>query len=332
MNQDRLWDHRLRNLIHSTLLLTGMVALLWSIASIFFERPGVLLTILAGLALLTLGGISPRLVLRMHRASPLDPYSAPELFRLVRQLAGRSGLRHPPTLYLVPSRALNAFAVGHREESAIGITQGLLQRLDRRELAGVLAHEISHIKNRDLWVMGLARWLGQMTGSLSWVGQLMLLFMLLIGYPVPWAAILLLIAAPTLSALLQMALSRTREFEADLGAARLTEDPMGLASALSRLEAQQGGWWRWLIPVPRRTRSSFLDSHPATAERVERLRSLVQQPTARPARPAHRAQRPVARQAAVRVPVRLIDHGPAPWPPRPYRGRRPAARPLFVSF
>ena len=296
MNQERVWSHKLRNLLHSVLLLAAMVILLAWIGVIFFGAPGVTLAILAGAALLTLGRVSPRWILRMHRARPLSPHGAPGLYRLVGELARRAGLRRAPALYFVPSPATNAFAVGNAEESAIGVTQGLLRSLDRAELAGVLAHEISHIRHRDLWVMGLAQLLGRMTRNLSWLGQLMLLVsfpaMLMGGFEVPWAAVLVLVSAPILSALLQLALSRTREFEADLGAARLTGDPLGLASALNRLEAHHGGWWRLFVPVRRRQESSLLDSHPATAERVERLESLVD------------------RRQPQRVPVRFVGHEP----------------------
>ena len=330
MNHEIFRSHRSRNLLHSVLLLAAMLALLASIGRLFFGPSGVTVAVVAAAALLTLGRVSPYWTLRMLRARPLSARQAPELNRMVSELARRAELRATPELYLVPSPALNAFALGSPSESAIGVTRGLLSSLDRRELAGVLAHEISHIRHHDLWVMGLARLLGRMTHSLSMVGQVLLLLaapaMILGGFQVPWAAVLLLIAAPTASALLQLALSRTREFEADLGAARLTGDPAGLASALSRLEARQGGWWRALFPTPRRRESSLLDSHPATAERVARLRSLVDRsgPPMPAGRPAD--DRPPAR----RVPVRVVAADPLRAPVRrarvpywhPYAGSR----------
>lgn len=288
MNQENIRNHRLRNLLHSVLILAAMVTLLAWIGRLFFGTAGVVLAVVAVTALFTLGRVSPHWTLRMHRAQPIAPRRAPGLHGLIRELSARADLRAAPDLYLVPSPAMNAFAVGNTSESAIGVTQGLLANLDRRQLAGVLAHEISHIRHKDLWVMGLAQLLGSMTRSLSVIGQLMLLLaapaILLGGFQVPWATLLLLIAAPSASALLQLALSRTREFEADLGAARLTGDPLALASALDRLEARQGGWWQAFFPVARRRESSLLDSHPATAERVSRLRSLVQSPRRIPVR------------------------------------------------
>ncbi len=314
MNQENFRSHRLRNLLHSVLLLGAMVILLAWIGRLFFGTAGVALAVVAVTALFTLGRVSPRWVLKMHRARPLSPREAPGLYRLLSELASTAELRAVPGLYLVPSPAVNAFAVGNPSESAIGITQGLLASLDRRELAGVLAHEISHVRHHDLWVMGLAQLLGRMTRSLSTFGQLMLLLaapaMLLGGYQVPWVALLLLIAAPSASALLQLALSRTREFEADLGAARLTGDPLGLASALNRLNARQGGWWQVFFPTPRRQESTLLDSHPATAERVARLRSLVEHPA-----PHRRAEVTATRPTPVRrAPVRHPAVEPLPVP------------------
>ncbi len=340
MNQERVWDHKLRNLLHSTLLLTAMLGLLAWIGGLIFDTPGVTLALVAGMALFTLGRVSPHWVLRMHRARALAVHQAPDLYQIVGQLARRADLRAVPRLYLVPSPALNAFAVGNAGESAIGVTRGLLASLSHRELAGVLAHEISHIRHHDLWVMGLARLIGSLTRGLSTLGQVMLLLSLptlvLGGYHLPWAALLLLLAAPSLSSLLFLALSRTRELEADLGAARLTGDPMGLASALARLEARQGGWWRALFPMRRRASSSFLDSHPATAERIARLRSLVDHSAAPRRHTTPGIVRPTARQAPVRqvrqvpvrqvpvrqipvrrIPVRLVDHGSVPWPASP---------------
>ncbi len=317
MNHETFRSHRQSNLLHSVLLLGAMAFLLAWIGQIFFGAAGLVLALVGAAALLTLGRISPHWVLRMHRARLLPPHQAPELHRMIGELARRAELPAAPDLYLVPSPAINAFATGNASESAIGVTRGLLASLDRRQLAGVLAHEISHVGHRDLWVMGLAQLLSRMTRTLSLFGQLMLLLaapaLLLGGGQVPWGAVLLVIAAPSASALLLLALSRTREFEADLGAARLTGDPLGLASALERLEAGAGGWWRLFFPVPRRRETSMLDSHPATAARIARLRSLVDREP--------RSQEP-------RIPVRRLPARPSPARRPP--ARWPVARPLPV--
>jgi heat shock protein HtpX len=156
--------------------------------------------------------------------------------------------RQPPRLYVVPSKMMNAFAVGRREESAIAITDALARNLTTRELAGVLAHEISHVAAEDVKVMAFADMVSRFTSLMSTVGLFSLVFNLVgfaggYGAQVPWEGVIVLLAAPSVGGLLQMALSRTREFDADLNAAALTGDPDGLASALAKLERAQGRMW-----------------------------------------------------------------------------------------
>jgi heat shock protein HtpX len=169
--------------------------------------------------------------------------------------------------------------VGRRNEAGIAVTDGLLRGLGPRELTGVLAHELSHIANEDMWIMGLADAVSRLTSGLSLAGQILLLVnlpLLLLGQvTLPWLAVALLIAAPAVSALLQLALSRRREYDADLQAVRLTGDPRGLAAALSRLERYRSGWLgRVLLPGRGDPDPSLLRTHPATDERVRRLLEL----------------------------------------------------------
>lgn len=306
MNRELLWNRKLESRLQSAALLGAMALLLAFLGHMVFGQPGVLMALFVGLTTLVLGsGLSPRWVMRLNRARPLLPHEAPTLLATVRELARRAELPSPPALYYVPSAQLNAFAVGQADDSAIGVTDGLLRRLDRPELAGVLAHEISHVKNQDLRIMGLAAVLTRMTRTLSLLGPVLLLLtvpLALLGQArVPWLAILLLTVAPTLSGLMQLALSRTREFDADLDAARLTGDPAGLASALTKLEAPSGGWLWQLLTGARRQRpeeSSLLRTHPTTRERVRRLSALLGRPS--PGWPVGPQRVPVSR----RVPVR----------------------------
>jgi len=185
-----------------------------------------------------------------------------------------------PRLYYIPDRMMNAFAVGSRDEAAIGLTEGLLRHLNRRELVGVLAHEISHIRHNDMRVMSVAALISHLTSLFSSFGQLLLFLnlpLLLFGRTtISWFAILLLLAAPLLSSLLQLALSRTREFEADLGAAHLTGDPEGLASALQKMAYYQDNLLkRIFMPGYKAPDPSLFRTHPKTDERVNRLRQLV---------------------------------------------------------
>lgn len=272
--------HKLRNLAQSAILLGGMIGLLALCGWVLFGPDGLLGMALGGALALTFSPkVSPRLVLRLYRARELTPLELPQVFALLDRLTQRAGLRRRPKLYYIPSRMLNAFAVGERDDAVIALTDGMLRSLSLRELAGVLGHEMSHIRNNDLWLMGLADLVGRLTRVMTLFGLLLLILAipLWVGGAVdlPWLVIPLLVFAPQLTTLLQLALSRAREYEADLDAAGLTGDPMGLASALAKLERfQRGVWEQILMPGYRLPEPSLLRSHPPTEERIARLRAL----------------------------------------------------------
>jgi len=164
---------------------------------------------------------SPQLAIRLFGGRPLAPATAPELHQILAQLAQRAGLAHSPLLFYLPSDVLNAFSTGTPENAAIGLSDGLLRRMELRELAGILAHELMHIVNQDTRIMAFADLISRVTGVFSFLGQLLLIInlplFLLGNTALPWAPILLLLAAPSISALMQLALSRNREYNADLG-------------------------------------------------------------------------------------------------------------------
>ncbi|MBF0587740.1 MAG: M48 family metalloprotease [Magnetococcales bacterium] len=190
---------------------------------------------------------------------------------------------------------------------------GVLQRLDRRELTGVLAHEISHIKNGDTRVMTLADLFRRLTLAWSTLGQILFLLMLPIMYlneaTLSWIAFGILLAAPSVSVLLQLALSRTREFQADLDAATLTGDPQGLASALRKIEQPKRSLWnRILFPVGAPGNSDWLRTHPNTGERIKRLLELTKAPEiVSPAYPMMRPAYPMGRAKILPRHGRLYD-------------------------
>jgi heat shock protein HtpX len=234
--------------------------------------------IAVGLCVLFAHRVPPALVMQLYRAQPIDIRQGGQLVAITAQLAGRAGLSRPPDLYVVPSLTLSAFAAGRPGHAAIAITEGLLRRLTLREIAGVLAHEAGHIGNNDLGVMALADALTRLTQALAYAAIAMALanvYGSLHGeHYFPWIGVLALYFAPTLASLLQLALSRAREYDADLTAARLTGDPLGLASALRRLERYTGTVWEdMMLPVPARRVPfpSLLRSHPDTEDRVRRL-------------------------------------------------------------
>lgn len=283
MKQDVVGSHNLRNWLHTVALLASMMLLVTLLGWLIAGRAGIIWAIVLGAVSLLFGQqASPQLVLRMYRARPLTVQEAPRLYQIQEELTQRAGLSYVPMLYYVPSRMMNAFAVGTRRNAAIGLTDGILRGLTLRELTGVLAHEVSHIRNNDMRAMNIADVVTRITNLFSTFGKILLLVnlpLILMGsYRVSWWAILLLILAPLLSGLLQLALSRTREFDADLDAVQLTQDPIGLMNALQKLEYYSTNIWQQIllpgrgIPDP-----SILRTHPHTKDRIARLRELSTQ-------------------------------------------------------
>ena len=274
-------SHDLRNALHTAILIGGSGLLVAAIAWTVLGPPGLVWAAIFGaFGLWTMGRVSPKMVLGLYKARALSPDELPDVHHIVLELARRADLPSVPQLYYVPSKILNAFAVGTPQESAIAVTDGLVRAMTMRQLAGILAHETAHIKSGDLKVMALADVLTRITSSMSFLGLLGIPALFGAGIAIPWLGILLLIFAPTLGGLLQLGLSRTREYDADLDGAALTGDPAGLASALETLERRQGRVWEGLFPAGRVPSPSLLRTHPATEDRVRRLLALAGQPDA----------------------------------------------------
>lgn len=263
--------------VQTGILLGGMIILVSLVGYSLAGSWGLLWGLVFGFGFGRMGQASPELLLRMQGARPLWFSHAPRVHLVYRELVRRAELGSLPSLYVLPSREPVAFAAGAGEAgSAIAVSEGLIRTLSPREMAGVLAHEISHIRNGDMQVLSLAGSIGRLTSFLSSVGQFLLLLnlpLILLGASgFPWGMILLLLVAPVVSLLLQLALSRTKEFEADRGAAELTGDPAGLASALARMEAQQRSLLQTVFGLGRPPAgTNLLRTHPPTEERIRRL-------------------------------------------------------------
>jgi heat shock protein HtpX len=274
--------HRVQNALHTALILAAMAGLAGFLGWALLGTTAVLWAALLGSVLVAFAHeVSPAFVLRLTGAQPIEPAAAPGLYKLAQALAARAGLERAPSLYLLPTQVLNAFAAGSPGNAAIAVSDGLLRNLDSREIAGVLAHEFAHLRANDVRVMTLAAVVSRLTALLSLAGQMMLIVLvplaLVTRLEVPWLAVLALLFAPTVSALLQLALSRTREYDADVGAVEISGDARGLALALGKLERLQGGWMERMFMA---RAPHWLRTHPATAERIRRLRELERDPPA----------------------------------------------------
>jgi heat shock protein HtpX len=234
---------------------------------------------------------SDKIVLRMYGAQPMTENEAPELFNIVRKLAQRSAMPMPK-VYIIPEDAPNAFATGRNpQNAAVAVTVGLTRLLTKEEMAGVLAHELGHVKNRDTLIMTVA---ATIAGALSMLAN-MAMWGAMFGHSSdddeeganPIAGLLGIILAPIAASLIQMAISRSREFMADDAGARLSGNPLALASALRKIEA-----WSHQVPMHAGTPATahlfiinpfsggglakMFSTHPATEERIKRLEEIAQ--------------------------------------------------------
>lgn len=274
---------RRRNQLHIIALLAAMAALLGCCGWIVAGWDGILWSMLAGVIVLTLVRHLPvEAFLNGMRARPLLPGEAPRLQASFAALCRHAGLSPPPTLYHIDEALPLAFSLGEGENAAIVIADSLLIGLTPRELCGILAHEIIHLRNRDITLKQLGFVLGWLARVFSQVGIVFLFVGLLLHVfslaEFPLLSLLVLATAPLAVNLLRLALSRAREAEADLEAAELTGDPAALAAALIRLRQWQEWWLRQVFPAGKVFHlPTLLADHPPTEERIRRLKQLAQQ-------------------------------------------------------
>lgn len=271
--------HKLINLFQMVVLFSAMAALLATIGWVIAGIAGVKFAlIVACLSCAFSHSLPSQFVMRFYRARPVFPRQVPVLYQISNMLAQRADLKRSPTLYLMPGRSMNAFATGSERDPAICLGQGLIHTLNPKEIAGILGHEISHIKNHDIMVMGYAALFNRIIYYVSLACQIGLLFVM----PIVWMneqnlsiiPVMLIALAPVISLLLNQALSRSREYEADLGSALLTGNPDYLTSALTKLEIYKKNMRKWFgILIPSDQPNSLLSTHPQTKERIRRLQS-----------------------------------------------------------
>jgi len=239
----------------------------------------------ASFILLLVMRMPPAMLMRIYGARPYEAGDLAQYDRVIGELAHRAGLASPPRLYVVPSMQLSAFSFGTRQQFAIAVTEGLLRRLTMREVAGILAREVAHAQRGDLPLFGIADFISRCAQGFYYTGLFFAALNALraIGgaEPVSWASVVLLVAAPLLMSLLQLSLSRAREVAVDRAGALLTGDPLGLASAIARLEAGPGNPLDDLLPpVPARKvpLPSMLRYSPPAERRIALLNTFQAPP------------------------------------------------------
>lgn len=278
------------NTVKTTLLLGGLTGLLVVFGDYFGGTQGMVIAFLFAL-LMNFGSYwySDKIVLRMYRAREVTEAEAPELVGMVRSLSQRAQLPMPK-VYIVPTEAPNAFATGRDpQHAAVAVTEGILRIMNHEQLEGVLAHELGHVKNRDTLISAVAATLAGVIMMLAYMARWAAIFGGLGGRDDDeGGGILGLLAmsllAPIAAVIIQMAISRTREFQADATAGRLTKKPYALASALERLHmaaervplnANPATSHLFIVnPLSGRSLFRFFSTHPPVEERVRRLQAL----------------------------------------------------------
>lgn len=282
------------NRIKTLILLAALTALVIWVGQALGGQAGLIIAMIIA-SVMNFGAywFSDRIILRMYGAQEVTEAEVPGLLSIVRELSYRSNIPMP-RVYLIPEEAPNAFATGRSpSHAAVAVTEGLLNILNREELAGVLAHELGHVKNRDTLIMTVT---AAFSGAMSMLANAAMWGSLFGGQSSsdsedsghPATGLLGIIIAPLAAMMIQMAISRSREFLADEGGARLTGNPTALASALRKIES-----WSRQLPMSSGSQETahlfivnpfsgeglgrLFSTHPSTEERIERLRSMARE-------------------------------------------------------
>lgn len=279
------------NQLKTTVLLAALTVLIVLIGRMFGGNQGMMIAFVFAM-IMNFGSywFSAKIVLAMYKAKELTPNEAPEIHQMVDELAQRGGLPKP-RIYMIPSETPNAFATGRNPEHAVvAVTQGIVRLLNPEELKGVLAHELGHVKNRDILIGSIAATLAGVVMMLASMARFAAIFG--IGGSDDddggniFGLILMSILAPLAAMLIQMAISRSREFLADQTGARLAGNPRSLASALEKLataskripmqEASQATAHMFIVnPLSGGGFTKWFSTHPPVEERVRRLQAMA---------------------------------------------------------
>jgi heat shock protein HtpX len=277
------------NILKTAVLMAAITALFMAVGSLLGGREGMMLALVVALGMNFFSyWFSDKLVLKMYNAQEVDASSAPHFHRMVQELAQRAGLPMP-RLYIIQDDAPNAFATGRNPaHAAVAATTGIMRLLSERELRGVMAHELAHVKHRDILISTIS---ATMAGAISMLANFAMLFGGRDGEGRPTnpiAGLAVMILAPLAASLIQMAISRAREFEADRQGAEISGDPQALASALQKIHHAARGiplaaaerhpetaQMLILNPLSAHGLRGLFSTHPSTEERVERLMSMA---------------------------------------------------------
>ncbi|WP_303784038.1 zinc metalloprotease HtpX [Azovibrio restrictus] len=277
------------NWFKTALLMAGIMALFGAVGAYIGGAQGMLLALVLGGAMNFFSyWFSDKMVLKMYNAREVDEFSAPQFYNMVRELAQKAQIPMP-RVYIIDEAQPNAFATGRNpENAAVAATTGILRLLSAREIRGVMAHELAHVKNRDILISTIS---ATMAGAISMLANFAMFFggRDSEGRPAnPVVGILVMILAPLAATVIQMAISRAREYEADRGGAEISGDPHALADALEKISAYARGipmataeahpetaQMMIMNPLSGGGLRGLFSTHPPSEERVARLRAMA---------------------------------------------------------
>ena len=277
------------NLVKTAILMAAITGLFIAVGAMLGGQEGMVMALIFAIGMNFFSyWFSDKLVLKMTNAQEVDEDSAPQFYEMIRELANKANLPMP-RVYLIEEDSPNAFATGRNpENAAVAATTGIMRILSNRELRGVMAHELAHVKHRDILISTIA---ATMAGAVSAIANMALLFGNRnsdgrSGNPI--AGILVAILAPMAAGLIQMSISRAREYEADLGGAEIAQDPEALAFALEKIHRYrrqrqmcirdshpETAQMMIMNPLTASGISQLFSTHPATEDRVHRLMEMA---------------------------------------------------------
>ena len=272
--QAQMTRHRHKSRVMVIALLGTISVMLLLSANLLAGPNGMIVAAaLVAAGILSARRVAPALVMQMFNAKRVAPHDWPEAYNTVNALRQRANLDAMPQLYCLPGTRMTAFSTGSKDDPVIALSMGALQHLSSRELHGIVAHELAHVASGDMTLLMMSEVMARLTRTFATLGLILVVWLAIASETrVPAITILVLAVAPTAVSLLQLALSRNREYDADDYAADLTGDPAGLALGLQKIEREQTALWRRLFqPYIRGDMPTLLRTHPRTADRVARL-------------------------------------------------------------
>lgn len=279
MKQELIYKRKILNITHSLIIILGTALLLCLAAYLIYGIFGVLFVLFIWITtIVSVSVFKPNVIVNLYNGKKVNYHELPKLYDLVNDLSKKANLEQPPFLYYLPTDEIIMLTTSLKSNSAIAISDGMLRLLNDDEIYGVLAHEISHIKNNDILLMQVTDIASRLVTFVAYIGQMSMIILLpvfLENLVFFWMLFLVFFFMPPITRLMQLSLSRVREYAADLDSAILTGNPNYLIKALSKINKIEVSIIHKIFnPFYKPTEPSLLRTHPSTENRIKKLKDL----------------------------------------------------------